>query len=255
MAKKVLVKDNKVLSLHSGKVLSAPENYDLDTYLNFYMPFGGTITLRRVGSPTVVELEYSTDGGRTWQIWEEVGTDRTLTLPQEGRMWIRNMSETSTRFSLGDNNNYYRFYITDCTYANGNCNSLLCKNSNNAIITSYCFANLFHSTFIVSAPSLPSVIGEIWCYANTFRNTLFKEFTLPFTDAYNRMYSQMFVGSKYLNRIVMYSTRLNVSYPIINWVDGVSPTGDFYCDSNLTIPTGTSGIPTGWTRHDLSELE
>ena len=65
----------------------------------------------------------------------------------------------------------------------------------------------------------------------------------------------MFIGSKYLNKIIMYSTRLNVSYPLQGWLQDVAAEGDFYCDPNLTIPTGVSGIPTGWTRHDLSELE
>ena len=35
------------------------------------------------------------------------------------------------------------------------------------------------------------------------------------------------------------------------WLSNVSPTGDFYCPAELTIPTGANGIPSGWTRHDI----
>lgn len=33
-----------------------------------------------------------------------------------------------------------------------------------------------------------------------------------------------------------------------DWLSGVSPTGDFYADPNVTWETGTSGIPSGWIR-------
>lgn len=44
------------------------------------MPNGGTISLNKTGSPTVVELEYSLDGGKTWTVWTEDGSgNRSLT--------------------------------------------------------------------------------------------------------------------------------------------------------------------------------
>ena len=233
MAKKVLVKDNKVLSLHSGKVLGAPENYDLDTYLNFHMPFGGTITLRRTGSPTVVELEYSTDGGQTWHIWEEVGTDRTLTLPQEGRMWIRNTSETSTGFSTL-NTSYYCFIFDQSVFAYGDIRSLVCKTPTDGVATDYCFNRLF--------------------YDNNGTRNLLTSPKLTFTEIPTRGYFLMFCGCQKLQRVITYMTDISASYAIYQWLSSVSYSGHFYCDPNLTIPTGVSGIPTDWTRHDLSEL-
>lgn len=235
MAKKVLVKDNKILSLNNGKVLCAPENYDLDTYLNFYMPFGGTITLRRVGSPTVVELEYSTDGGSTWTIWEEVDNDRTLTLPVEGRMWLRNTSVTSTRFSL-DTSNYYNIILNKLTFANGKINSLLCKNPDNATCSDFCFSRLFSN------------------YGAGYRNLVTSPI-LTFTTLSVRSYYSLFSGAFPLHKVVTYMTDISANSCLYIWMADINTSGDFYCDQNLTIPSGQNGIPSGWTRHDLSELE
>lgn len=33
------------------------------------------------------------------------------------------------------------------------------------------------------------------------------------------------------------------------WLSGVAATGDFYNLGGATIPTGTDGIPSGWTEH------
>lgn len=253
MAKKVLVKDNKVLSLHSGKVLGAPENYDLDTYLNFYMPFGGTITLRRIGSPTVVELEYSTDGGRTWHIWEEVGTDRTVELPQEGRVWIRNTSETSTGFSTSTSD-YYQFVCSKHIILYGQINSLLCKNPQNSVVSNYCFRSLFYDCRgVIKLPLFPpSSSGHFMqgCFGRTsITDADIQTEGVLSTLAFNNMFYQCAM----LNKIVLRVSGLGTN-ALAGWVLGVGSTGDFYCPAELTLSTGGNGIPSGWTRHDLSEL-
>lgn len=221
--------------------------------LNFYMPFGGTITLRRTGSPTVVELEYSTDGGRTWQIWEEVGTYRTLTLPAEGRMWIRNTSETSKRFSTSIND-YYRFLFNYYTAGYGNINSLLCKNPDNASVSNDCFFRLFYYARMECFLRLPSTLANFSC-REMFRYSQITTVVLPALNVPTMGYYYMFDNSTYLRKVVLYATSFGSS-ALGNWLQTVASTGDFYCDPDLTIPTGSvSGIPSGWTRHDLSELE
>lgn len=200
--------------------------------LNFYMPFGGTITLRRVGSPTVVELEYSTDGGQTWHIWEEVDTDRTITLPQDGRVWIRNTSEISTRFSLGVGS-YYKFISNKHYYANGNIASLKCKNPSLAVADNYDFVFLFNESPLLSSPRMTFKVLKQRQYQSCFRATTTIRVITDMTDI-------SAVGSTdyWFSQLVLQG--------------GVY--GDFYCPSELTIPTGQNGIPTGWTRHDLEEL-
>lgn len=248
--------------------------------LKFYMPNGGTISLNKSGSPTVVELEYSLDGGATWTVWpEDGGGNRSLTLVAGQTMHLRNTSETSTGFSTS-NTNYYNFSFTSGTYAGGNINSLLCKNPQNAVITENCFNRLFLSSRLVTAPALPSTEIARGCYNYMFRECKYLESApevLPSTTTYPYCYYYMFEGCTLLVKapkilaesIVSYAcnsmfrndTSLNYIYtamtqisdtnPIANWVNGVAATGDFYCPAELTIPIGASGIPDGWTRHDI----
>lgn len=200
--------------------------------LNFYMPNGGTITLTKTGSPTVVELEYSIDGGATWQVWEEAGNVRSITLAAGQKMYVRNTSETSTIFSK-DTNNYYYFIITGACYCGGPLESLLCKDKGNAIETEYCFYRLFRSNLynqgIKTAPTI------------TF-NSITK---------YRVLY-QCFSSLASLVKVTILATSITGNQALSSWLSGVSLTGDFYCPAELTIPVNsTSGIPAGWTRHDI----
>ena len=250
-------------------------------YLNFSMPNGGTVTLIRNGTPTEVTLEYSLDNGDTWAEWIETENVRSLTLAAGQTMHLRNTSETNTGFSTGSSTtDIYRFSFSANTYAGGNTNSLLCKNPQNAVITENCFNRLFLNTKLVTAPALPSTEIARGCYNYTFRECRFLESApevLPATTTYPYCYYYMFEGctslvkaSKILaESIASYAcggmfrndTALNYIYTamneisaqtsIANWVDGVAANGDFYCPAELTIPTGSSGIPSGWTRHDI----
>ena len=51
----------------------------------------------------------------------------------------------------------------------------------------------------------------------------------------------------------MLATDISATYCLAGWVDGVAASGTFIKDANTTIPTGTSGIPTGWTVQTASE--
>lgn len=59
---------------------------------------------------------------------------------------------------------------------------------------------------------------------------------------------KMFQGCTSLNKITIYATYWEASSST-NWVDGVAAAGDFYNLGGATLPTGTNGIPTGWTVH------
>jgi hypothetical protein len=60
----------------------------------------------------------------------------------------------------------------------------------------------------------------------------------------------MYSGCTSLVTVVIGNPTMSSS-SLLNWLDSVAATGDFYCPAELTIPTGISGIPTGWTRHDI----
>ena len=248
--------------------------------LNFYMPNGGTITLTKTGSPTEVTLEYSTDNCATWTTWVEDNGVRTLTLAAGGKMYVKNTSGTNTGFSTGYNDDYYTFAFSDNTYASGDLKSLLCKDSGTTYLPSYCFANLFrYANKLISAPYIR--VGNVnnrslyYCFGscsslkyvpkieiNTFSDTYSCQnmfgsctsleaihLTTKILNAASYYYT--FSDCSSLKKVVTEMTDISASNCIYRWLRNVSATGDIYCDQNLTIPTGESGIPSGWTRHDL----
>lgn len=220
-------------------------------WLWFEMPEGGTVTLTRNGSPTPVTLEVSLDNGATWSEWVEVGTARTQNLASGQVMHVRNASATSTGFSTS-NANSYKFSFTNTTESGGNLDSLLCKNPNLAIHTNWCFTRLFFNEInLVKAPDLIQQNIALSSYNSMLRGCSIKEIELyaeiiPVYAYYNFMY-----GCSLLTKVTTRMTDITASDCITNWLGNVSPTGDFYCPSTLTIPTGSNGIPSGWTRHDL----
>jgi len=74
---------------------------------------------------------------------------------------------------------------------------------------------------------------------------------LPATTLAGSCYGAMFYGCRMLSELRTYMTDISASGCLTNWLSGVAATGDFYCPAELTIPTGTSGIPGDWTRHDI----
>lgn len=58
----------------------------------------------------------------------------------------------------------------------------------------------------------------------------------------------MFYGCYKLNYIKMLATNISAPDCLLNWVSRVSSTGTFVKNAAMTsLPTGASGIPSGWT--------
>lgn len=220
--------------------------------LNFYMPNGGTISLNKTGNPTVVELEYSLDRGATWTVWQEdANGNRSLGLNAGQRMYVRNTSEISTGFSTGSDN-YYCFFSSHKVYAKGNIDSLLCKNVSNAVHTNYCFLRLFTDFHnLQSSPDFSIQNIAVGSYDMMFVRCINIESIYVPLNPRQSSYYFMCYGCTNLREIKTDMTDVSATSCIYNWLGGVSPTGDFYCPAELTIPTGDSGIPSGWTRHDI----
>ena len=255
-------------------------NYEDELYLNFTMPNGGDITLTKNGSPTEVTLEYLLEGTPNWITWTESSNVRTITLTAGQKVFIRNTSETQTSFSV-DASNYYQFAFTGTVETHGNINSLLCKNAESVIsLTSFCYAFVFNAcTSLITAPNLPANTLADYCYYRMFQNCtslttapelpsttlvqscyahMFRECTslivapeLPANTLVAYCYYAMFHSCTSLRDIRTQMTDISASSCIDAWLSNTSPTGDFYCPAELTIPTGASGIPSGWTRHDI----
>jgi hypothetical protein len=60
-------------------------------------------------------------------------------------------------------------------------------------------------------------------------------------------YNGMFKGCSKLSTITCYATNISATNCLTGWVNGVSSTGTFYKKTGATWPSGTSGIPDGWT--------
>jgi hypothetical protein len=71
---------------------------------------------------------------------------------------------------------------------------------------------------------------------------------LPATTLASSCYYYMFCGCKSLNYIKMLATDISADNCLFNWVSGVASTGTFVKHPDMnSLPTGVSGIPSGWT--------
>lgn len=96
--------------------------------------------------------------------------------------------------------------------------------SSSYYIQSYGCSDMFaYCTSLETAPELPSRLGRI-----------------------EGVYNQMFNGCTKLNKITVGATYWE-NNAAFDWVNGVSATGTFTKPSGTSIPTGTNGIPSGWT--------
>ena len=144
-------------------------------------------------------------------------------------------------------------------------------------LSKHCYENLFYGcTSLTQAPALPATTLNNDCYAFMFQNctSLTQAPALPATRLQAACYSYMFIGctalvqppvlpaSKLpsncyksmfkdctsLNKITCYATSQIGWYDSLeDWLSNTSSTGTFTKAAGVTWPTGTSGIPEGWT--------
>ena len=117
-------------------------------------------------------------------------------------------------------------------------------------LTNGCYKELFRlCTSLVTAPELPATILTSECYRGMFfgcsslENAPILNATVLTTSCYQYMFSRCIN----LKSIAMFATDISASNCLYNWVVGVAPTGTFTKASSASIPSGASGIPSGWT--------
>jgi hypothetical protein len=146
----------------------------------------------------------------------------------------------------------------------------------------YCYAEMFNScSRLTQAPALPATTLAENCYSYMFSSceNLTRAPELPATalarHCYDSMlsgcsrltqtpvlpasfvplygYQSMFERCRALSKVIIAATSLG-GYAIADWLTNVAAMGDFYCDPNTNFPTDSaSGIPTGWTIHDIAD--
>lgn len=114
-----------------------------------------------------------------------------------------------------------------------------------------CYEVMFYGcSALTTAPALPATTLADYCYAQMFQNctSLTTVPELPATTLAGGCYYSMFWGCTNLNYIKCFATDISATNCTNNWVSGIASTGTFIKDSTATSwPTGTSGIPEGWT--------
>ena len=113
-----------------------------------------------------------------------------------------------------------------------------------------CYGGMFYGCMaLTTAPELPATTLAEMCYGSMFSycTSLTQAPELPATTLTNHCYYNMFHGCSKLNYIKMLATDIRASYCLFSWVSNISRTGTFVKHPNMTsLPTGTSGIPSGW---------
>lgn len=125
-------------------------------------------------------------------------------------------------------------------------------------LANYCYQYMFdYCTSLTTAPELPATTLAQSCYSKMFRKctSLTTAPELPATTLASSCYGNMFESCTSLNRIECLATDISASGCTANWVNGVSMIGTFVKNPDMPTtswPTGTSGIPSGWTVQDAA---
>ena len=189
-------------------------------YLTFEAIESGTFKFSGVTSAHT--LSYSLDNGSTWITLAHNTKTPTINVGNT-IMWKGNLTPQDYK-GIG------KFIATGKFVAYGNIMSLLYGDDfvGQTSLTgkAFAFTRLFYkNTKVVSAQNL----------------------ILPATTLTSRCYYYMFSGCTNINYIKMLATDVSTDAALYNWVYGVSSTGTFVKAAGVTIPTGKSGIPDGWT--------
>ena len=169
---------------------------------------------------------YEVDKGNGWEGYT-IGTAIYLNAGESCKWRCKSHPSTQT------NSRYVRFAMAGTIEASGNCNSMLSSDFENITSLSkykYAFVSLFKGCVsLTKAPALPATTLSDYCY-----------------------YS-LFDGCKSLKEVRISATK-TATGALSNWLANASATGDLYCDPKATIfPSGASGIPSGWTRHNIAD--
>ena len=238
---------------------------------------GSTVKLTKSGSPSG-GFQTSRDGGNTW---EDYTIDTAITLNNGDEVSFRTKAD---RISAQSDQHYFQFKMTGKIEAWHNVMSLYRTSdfaTYNSTMNFAFFSLFFNCTSLTKAPELPATTLAPGCCNNMFYGcqsltkapellattlatkccdsmfygcqSLTKAPELPATTLAPSCYNNMFYRCQSLKEVRISATT-TAKDALYNWLYKVPATGDFYCDPNATIfPSGVSGIPEGWTRHDIAD--
>ena len=114
-----------------------------------------------------------------------------------------------------------------------------------------CYRGMFENcTSLTAAPELPATTLADDCYQYMFQDcsSLTTAPELHATTLSRYCYCGMFFGCRNLKNITMLATDISALFCLEDWVRNVAYTGTFTKAASMTtLPSGGSGIPSGWT--------
>lgn len=116
-------------------------------------------------------------------------------------------------------------------------------------LANYCYDQMFKGCIsLTSVPTLQATTLANYCYREMFSGctSLTTGPSLPATSIPTYAYNMMFYDCTSLNSITTYADTWSETNAL-SWMYNVAASGTFTKPANTTIPTGVSGIPTGWT--------
>ena len=249
-----------------------PHDYSQD-YLTFVALEDGTFTFS--GNA----MQYSIDDGATWNalasntasptvtagnkiMWKQTGLVpvtgngigsflSTGEFNCEGNiMSLYYGDDFAGQTDLSGKHSAFRFMFKGCSHL-VSCENLVLPATT---LSEYCYVVMFSGcTSLTTAPELPATTLANACYSSMFSNcvSLTRAPELPAEIMTIHCYYGLFSGCTSLNSITCLAISSSGSYPTSNWVTGVAANGTFTKAASATFwPTGTSGIPEGWTVQD-----
>ena len=117
-------------------------------------------------------------------------------------------------------------------------------------LKSSCYQSMFEGcTSLITAPELPATTLANYCYYRMFYGCTSLA-TAPDLNANkfaNYCYQEMFYNCVNISSIVCLATDVSSSRYPASWVHNVSSSGTFTKAANANWPSGSGGIPVGWT--------
>ena len=123
-------------------------------------------------------------------------------------------------------------------------------------LANYCYDSMFsRCASLTQAPNLPATTLTNSCYSYMFElcKSLTQAPELPASTLIKYCYIGMFWGCSKLNYVKCLATSISAEHCTDSWLYEVSTTGDFYTPASTNWTSGANGIPTIWTRHNITE--
>ena len=156
---------------------------------------GSSFEIVNMGSKTL-DLQYSRDGGATWERYKE---DETIVLENvDDKVCLKGLNPEGLSYIQGHGGRMVEFHMSGQIAASGSVMSLIDGEGESTVIPSeYCFDHLFvDCTSLTEAPELPATVLTESCYRGMFDgcDNLRKAPALPATTLAPFCYEFMFAG-------------------------------------------------------------